>query len=391
MRNTVSIKKNPAIMLEGSLREFLNPKYVFFPIEEGDKLRVKDNMYVYKNDILMLTADNIGVHSSVSGKVLGVKEMLYHSGKKSSLVIENDFKENTKMRRSARKYIDSYTKQSFLDILEDTGLFQNGGYSYQKFENCQNLLINTVDCEPYFGNRYFYTIENIDSILETVDLIGELFGIEKREIAIKNVESAIVSGFMDMLGTYPNISIRLLEDDYQNGLDEYLKKNSNPGTLVLGVEEIVDIYNTLKKEMPITEKIITITGEAISPMSAVRVKKGTLLAEIFINNFDFTAKSVDVYLNGMMRGEIVDTLKYVVDDDLEGILVMEKGNISESECINCGLCHKNCPMNLNPKYVRDHNGKVKSEYTEECLQCGLCNYVCPVHRELRKYMRGGTS
>ena len=117
------------------------------------------------------------------------------------------------------------------------------------------------------------------------------------------------------------------------------------------------------------------------------MKKGTLLSEIFEAKFNFTYKSVEVYLNGLMTGKIIDTLQYVIDDDFDGIFITKKKDHTEKECLNCGMCYKNCPKGLNPKYVRDHEGKVKSQYKNSCIKCGLCDYVCPSNRKLSKFMR----
>ena len=391
MGEAVTIKRENNIKLESFIKNYLNPKYVFLPIDEGYKLRVIDNSYVYKNDIVMFTDKGKSVHSSVSGRVLGIKDMLYSNGvKKSSLVIENDLKENVRVRKSARKYIDNYDRNSFLQILDDASFKYRGKYVVQKFlENKKALLINGIELEPYFGNKYFELLENADIILETVDLLSNIFHFEKNILAIKNNSSDIISNFMNELGTYPNIELKLMGDAYPNGMDNYLKKILElDDPLILSIEEVLGIYHILKKQIPVSEKLITITGNAVNPKCVIKVKLGSLLSEVFINNFDFTEKSVVVYLNGNMTGRIVDTLKFVIDSTVDGIVVMKKSVKQVENCISCGLCFKCCPMGLNPKYVFDHSGNVKSEYKEGCLQCGLCNYVCPSNIDLKSYMNG---
>ena len=41
-------------------------------------------------------------------------------------------------------------------------------------------------------------------------------------------------------------------------------------------------------------------------------------------------------------------------------------------CIQCGLCHIKCPLNLDPR---------KKE-KPDCIQCGICNMVCPANINL---------
>lgn len=387
----ISVKKDENVLLDSYIKNFLNPRYVFLPIEDGYKLKVKDNTYVYKNDIIMISSNKPSIHSPISGKVLGIKDMEYFKkGKRTSLVIENDFKENIRIKKSVKKYIKNYTRDNFMNILIDTSLTHKNKYIYEKFITPpKNMIINGIETDPYFGNKYFTIIEHIEEVLETADLISNIYSIDNIILAIRNTESEIVDKIYNLIGTYPNITLRLFNDGYALGINEYLSEVIGlKESLVLEVDELYDIYNVLKREVPVTEKLITISGEGVTPKKVLRVKRGTLLSEAFITNFDFTYKSVDVYINGMMMGNLVNSLKYVIDDDIEGLIILEKEDKQETLCINCGLCHKNCPKDLYPKYVYDHKGRVKEDYRAGCLGCGLCNYVCPANRDLKKYMKG---
>ena len=107
MSQTMTIKKNSNIKLDFYPIEYLNPKHVFMPIMDGYKLKVKDNSYVFKESVLMYTDNNQKVLSPISGVVLGVKDMKYAGGKTiPSLVIENDFKESVKLKKSSKKYLE---------------------------------------------------------------------------------------------------------------------------------------------------------------------------------------------------------------------------------------------------------------------------------------------
>lgn len=43
-------------------------------------------------------------------------------------------------------------------------------------------------------------------------------------------------------------------------------------------------------------------------------------------------------------------------------------------CINCGICAKNCPMNLRPNDLKEAPAM---EFKGDCLKCGLCVTGCP--------------
>ena len=387
MKEAVLTKAN-YLPLDSVLKTYFNPKYVFLPIRKNMNLLVSDNQYIYKNSEVMVSNSGEKIFSPVSGIVLGVRDMLYVDGSYPSVVIENDFKDESLSLFRAKKRISSYDKDAFLKTLKAASLSYKGNITYTKFAKNDKLLINGVEREPYFGAKYFLLRDNVSDILETIDLIGELFKYKKVVLAIKNIDNDIITAFMNELGTYPNIELRLIANEYPNGIDDYLKEIVGmKDATVLDIREIVDIYTVLKSGVNSQNKIITITGDAINKQVCFDVRKGTILSEVFAGKFNFTEKSVDVYLNGLMMGKCIDTLQYVIDDNFEGVFITKKREHTEKECINCGMCHKSCPKNLNPKYVRDHQGKVKPEYKESCLHCGLCDYVCPSNRKLSEYMR----
>lgn len=45
-----------------------------------------------------------------------------------------------------------------------------------------------------------------------------------------------------------------------------------------------------------------------------------------------------------------------------------KYRLDEKKCIQCGICVKNCKMNLEPQKNPNHR---------ECIRCGKCKKVCP--------------
>ena len=49
--------------------------------------------------------------------------------------------------------------------------------------------------------------------------------------------------------------------------------------------------------------------------------------------------------------------------------IKPKGFIISNQCIQCGLCQKNCPQQCISNY------QIQQEH---CLHCGLCYENCPV-------------
>lgn len=369
--------------------EFLNPKFVFLPID-GYRLKVKDGEYIYKNSIVAMSKNDEILYSSISGRVLGVKDMLTAEEKiKSCLVIENDFKENVKVKKSANKYINRISREDFYSRLEDSSLKIKDSLVLDKIKKIDNVLvINTMDSDPDFLNNAQIMKNNAEDILEGIDLIARIQNAHKVYLVLKNTDNEVIKATTEIIGTYPNIEVKLVNGEYPNTLPEMIVKNLEiEDAVVLDAEEIYSIYEVLRREIPASEKLVTVVGNGISKNAIMRIKIGSLFAEAFVSNFDFSAKNVDVFINGTHRGTKASTLKYVVDSSFEGVTILKSEGIKEEACINCGLCSKKCPMKLNPKYVFDHAGNVKDEYKDKCIQCGLCNMVCPSNIDLKKYMR----
>lgn len=387
----VTIKRDDSISLEKDIKQFLNPKFVFLPIESGFQLKVSDGDYVYKHDIVAMSKEGYILKSPISGKVLGLKKMDYYSESSViSIVIENDFKENVRSKRSLKKVILDYSKDEFLQILRENSYRYRKERLFDKYLVTNSILIiNGVERDPNFANKRFLLDTSLEDVLEMSDFLGSVMDAQKIYFVIKNTDSEMIGKLTNHLGTYPNIELRLIPDVYPNGDARVLKKLLKiEGATTIEVEEVLYLYHILKRQKPLTSKLLTITGKGVSPNAVVRVKLGTLLSEVFVHNFDFTCKDVDVYVNGFLYGTKVDSLKLVIDDEIDGIYVTKKSASMPEKCLNCGLCSKTCPMGLNPKYVFDHDGKVKSEYYDTCIQCGLCDYVCPTNQNLKEKMKG---
>ncbi len=159
----VTIKKESGVELESSIKEFLNPKFIFLPIKKGFKLKVEDEEYVYKNDIVAMSGDGKIMYSCVSGRALGIKNMTYYNEEIiPSLVIENDFKENTRVKKSARRYISDYSDREIVELLNDMSLSYKGSFIVDKFKGVSDtLVINGVEIEPYFANKFFTIKGNV--------------------------------------------------------------------------------------------------------------------------------------------------------------------------------------------------------------------------------------
>lgn len=380
MRELVKLKKDNDIVIDSNLSFYLDPDYIYIPIKQNYQLLVKKGSVILKEQIIM--ENNLNkVISPISGKAAEIKPYSINGEMMPCLVIENDFKEKSKL---IKKKSIKYEKEMLISKLYE--YYFKYIASILETRKINNLVINGLEDEPYIYNNSFILNNYCKEILEMSDILSTHFGISRTTIAMKSSDSKNVEAYLSKVGTYPNITISLIEDKYLLGNPFFLRENiglEEIDTLVLSALELYDIYNAIKYNKHITETFITISGPCVETSKIIRVKIGTLLSDAIKNNVKLKSPNVKYIFGGLMTGFACDINTAVITHDCKGVVIIENKEEEERKCISCGLCYRKCPVKVNPKKVMD-TGKLSSN----CIDCGLCSYLCPSHINLRKYLRG---
>ena len=362
-----SLEKDKNIKVSNDIKYFLNPDFVYIPVKD---ILVHQDELVYKG---LFVGKNY--YSPVSGVAYGVKKMLFSKYYQNSLVIENDFREVSKVENKSReitiknilKCLDENKNKKLLDKFK----------SQTEFEN---IIITTINDEPYVYNNIFALKENILELLELFDKLSILYKSNHNYLVVKNVDTNVIVDCLNIIGTYPNIELTLVNDEYLLEKEEFLKEKIGlkGSTLYLSTIELLQLNNYLKCLFDDT-LLITISGNAIKCGIVIRVKKYTSLKEILNKYIDIIDKNYYIVYNGLMKGSIVSDIdSFIIDENIYAINIMRKENDIEECCINCGKCIDICPMGVNPL-----SGKNK----DKCIDCGLCSYICPGFVNLKNKLR----
>jgi len=361
MSKYIKINEELNIKCNKQIKEYLNPDYVYIPYIKGSILNVKNNEEIQKNSIILVNNDEF-IYSPVSGKVVGVCDNLVGKNKIQTIVIENDFMENT----------GKISKHNKSDLTKDELAQRIKKYmSFKGTLDGSVIVINGIDYEPYEETYSYLIKEHTEQILECIDNLLNILNISKSFFAIKNNDNLNVETLVNQIGTYPNIELKLLPDIYPIGYKDLLIKElslENEDIIYLTVEDVYNIYNVLKKQSPITEKLVTITGNLLNKSKVVNVKIGTRLADIIGEEFKIKAENYHIVINGLLSGYDADNLNLIITPEVRSIFINDDNITKKYQCINCGLCHINCPYKCDPRtgYKMD-----------KCIKCGLCNYICP--------------
>lgn len=356
--------------------------------------------------------DNLGINvttgftikSSVSGTIVGIEKKYISNGKLvDCLVIENDFKEKYRNKPGKKKDITKYSKESFIYMLQNSGITGMGGSDYPTFikydvENKINyLIVNGVECEVSSSSDNAIMYNYTEEILECIDAIMEIMNIEKAYIAINENNSTIIKRFLKYINTYPNIKIYPVIDAYPSGWEKYLvneitglnydNKTKEIGVITNNVATIYSIYELLKYSRPSTEKIVTIAGSGIKKPANYKVKIGTNFNEIMLKTDGYSKiKNPILVAGGKMMGKAIPSDELIITRDLNTILVLENEEIKRKECIKCGKCSEVCPVGIMPVMIIDNQDIAKKLKIDKCIGCGLCSYVCPSKIEVRELL-----
>ncbi len=409
----VTIKMDDKIKVKKEMLEFIKPQKIYIPLENKSGIKYKKLVnvgdYVFKGQVVAMNESiDFPIHSSVSGYVVENESNELNTGKKvECIAIENDFKEKYKDKLGSIKEISNYSKEEFIELLKTSEITGLGGSDFPTFlkyntdSKINYLLVNGVECEPYISCDKVVMSKYMEKILEAVDAILEIMKIKKAYIVVKssNIESQKVIN--KYINTYPNIKLALMPDMYPAGWErnivevvlhkKYDKYPVEVGAIVSNVSTIYAIYEMLKYNTPLTERIITITGTGIRKPSNIKVKIGTKLSEIIENIEGYKDIKKPIFIaGGPMMGSSLPNDNLIVTKDLNCVLVIDDIELTNYPCIKCGKCTNVCPVHLLPVMIMNNIGnekKLKELMPQKCIECGLCSYICPSKIEVREYVR----
>ncbi len=384
MLNMVSIKESKKVHIENKIYDYLNPDYLYIPLEEGYTLNVDNDNIVYKEQVL-LKKDNKYIYSPISGKVLGGTESMKGNNKNlKCIVIENDYKEKVNHKKGANKYINKFTKEEFINLIK-----KYNGYYTDDYLTSKTLVVSGIDIDPF--EKTFSLLVNIssDKILEAIDAMSSILELDNVIFALNSEDKENVYNLTNHIGTYPNITLKLVPDMYPIGFKEVLiphvlTKKQQSNYIYMTVQDVYTIYNVLRRNKPITEKLVTIGGNAIEQSKVINVKIGTSINDVIKNCCKIINNNYYVVINGLLAGKTIETLNNVITSETRSIFINTYERPECDNCINCGLCNSLCPVGLNPKYIMEHKKADKSK----CIHCNLCTYICPAKINFKDYLGG---
>lgn len=363
------------------------------------------------------------VHSTVSGKVKGIEKTLHPLGRTVPAVrIANDGKdtpeagigeENGNWRALGGKEI--------VQKVQSAGIVGMGGATFPthvKLSPPENKPIDTVvlngaECEPYLTCDYRLLLERTADVIEGFDLIRRALarngGLPAGIIAIEANKPDAFRGIREALSGHDGVEARLVPVKYPQGAEKQLIKTllgrevppqserglpMDVGVVVHNVGTAVAIYEAVRYNRPLYQRVVTVSGDAVERPGNLLVRIGSSAGHVLAaRGLKNTARRI--INGGPMMGITLGALSTPVNKGTSGLLAFETGeDWSVRPCISCGRCVRYCPMRLVPSKFGTLGDAGRYEETEnwhviDCIECGVCAYVCPSRRPLVQHVKVG--
>lgn len=355
------------------------------------------------------------IHSSVSGTVKAIeKRLVATGGMVDSIVVENDG-----MYEEAAPIFsgnpDELSKDEIIKIIEEAGIVGMGGAGFptnvklspKNADIIDSIIVNGAECEPYLTSDYRRMVEQTDKLVKGLKIVLKIFPDAKGYFGIEDNKPEAIEALLKATENEDRIEVVPLKTKYPQGGERSMiyavtgrKINSkmlpaDVGCIVHNVDTIYAIYNAVYNGKPLIERIVTITGDAVSTPKNFQVRIGTSFRELIDAAGGFTTEPEKIISGGPMMGFSFFNIDVPVVKGSSSLLAFIKDDVSHEEpsaCIRCGRCAAACPEHLLPMKLAALAGQNEPEEFKklggmECVECGCCSYVCPAKRQVTQSVR----
>lgn len=356
------------------------------------------------------------IHSSVSGTVTALKELLLPAGR-TTLALEITSDGENRVHSSVKPPVVN-TQEEFIEAVRTSGLVGLGGAGFPAHiklnpkdrDTIDTLVINAAECEPYITTDYRECMENSWDIVSGVQTVMEFLGASRVVIAVERNKPAAIAELSRIAAsvTVPGrtVTVKALPARYPQGAEKVLVAActgrripvgglpADVGCVVMNVTSVSVLSRYLKTGMPLVSRRVTVDGSAVEKPQNLQVALGTPIKDILA--FVGLKKPVRKLLfGGPMMGLALMNDELPLLKQNNAILALAEEDVTEipaSTCIRCGRCVDACPMQLLPTsitkaYYAGNTDELKRLSTMNCMECGCCSFSCPAHRPILQTIR----
>ncbi|MCG9746582.1 electron transport complex subunit RsxC [Shewanella sp. Isolate8] len=364
------------------------------------------------------------VHAPASGKVIAIEARA--SNHASALpvltcVIENDHQEqwiDTVHAPLSPEQVAQMDNDAIISRVQAAGIAGLGGAAFpthiklKPVSDIELLIINGVECEPYITSDDKLMQEACDEIVRGIAIIHQLLGPKRIIVAIEDNKPQAIEQMSHALNRsqLPSHCARVskIPTLYPSGGEKQLIQiltgqevpsgaiPANLGILVQNVGTAYSITQAVYRNMPLIERVVTLTGQNIAKPGNYWVPIGTPVEHLLAAAQFKGDENSPVIIGGPMMGYMLPNVAAPITKGTNCVLLPSEQEVAppspEQPCIRCGECAQACPAQLLPQQLFWHAkaqeyDKAASYNLRDCIECGCCSFVCPSDIPLVEYYR----
>ncbi|MGM9549786.1 MAG: electron transport complex subunit RsxC [Faecousia sp.] len=359
----------------------------------------------------------VPVHASVSGVVAAIEPHPHPSGRQVlSVVIQNDFRDETVPAEPCDKCVEELDNDDILHTIREAGIVGMGGAAFpgnvkalSAMGHVDTLIANACECEPYITADDSLLRTNPEQVLEGMRILRKVLAPERLVLAVEDNKQEAIRILRTLMTSYPEIELAVLPTRYPQGAEKQLiqsltgrevapgKLPVSAGCAVFNVSTFAAIYRAVCLGTPLTERIVTISGETVNEPQNFIVRIGTPFRDLIAEAGGLTDETERVISGGPMMGVAQSDLSVPVVKATNSILCLPKDQNGAAEnpvCLRCGKCVGVCPMRLEPLYLYRYARCGRTDdlnrlHVLDCIECGSCAFTCPGKLPLVEFIRKG--
>lgn len=400
------------------------PKEVFIPLQQHIgapcKPTVEKKQALKVGEVIGESTGFVSsrIHASVSGTVKTVDSFPHPLGMPATMVHIVADGEDSWIDLPADD--NSWEQMSPDDItakIQQAGIVGMGGAAFPahvklsppKGKTIDTFILNGCECEPYLTADHRMMLEQSEELILGVRILMRALKVSRGIIGIENNKRDALELLQKQTKTRDNISVVPLKVKYPQGAEKMLIKavldrEVPAGGLPLDVGVVVNNVGTaiaaaqaVTRNIPLIERVVTVTGDGIRQPKNVIARIGTPFRDLIDFCGGLKDDTTRILMGGPLMGVAQHSMQVPVVKATSGILCLAADaslHKREYACIRCGRCVDSCPMGLLPTRIARLAEIENFDTAEEmgilsCIECGSCAYVCPAQIPMVQHIRIG--
>ncbi len=404
------------------LRQVPLPSKLVIPLKqhigpEGE-LCVKPGDYVLRGQPLTRGRGRmLPVHAPTSGTIQAIAphSTAHPSALEELSVILDADGEDLWIERDGWSDYRCQSREALIERIHQFGVAGLGGAGFPTGnkllgggDKIDTLIINAAECEPYITADDRLMQDCAAQIVEGVRILAHILQPQRILIGIEDNKPQAISMMRAVLANSHDMQLRVIPTKYPSGGAKQLTqiltgkqvphggRSSDIGILMQNVGTAYAVKRAVIDGEPLTERVVTLTGESISQPGNVWARLGTPVNHLLEFAGFRPVQEQKVIMGGPLMGFTLPWLDVPVVKITNCLLAPSASEMGEEQeeqgCIRCSACADSCPADLLPQQLYwfskgQQHDKATAHNLSDCIECGACAYVCPSNIPLVQYFR----